>query len=283
MSSDDPQTGREELQFDRVETTSTAADASAPAVASPAVICEMCGKSVGFEYFHVNDKPFCASCRDILLAAAKTPRTAGPLLRAGLFGLGAAIAGAAIYYAVIAITNFEIGLVAILIGYMVGWTVRRGAGGRGGRRFQVLALGLTYWAVGLAYTPLAFKELTGDDKSAEMLSDSSTVDSATPDTAISFVPPARSERAVAPTDSESAGAEADEPMTGRKFLIALGMTFIFVFALPIMSIVSSFPGGILSALIIGIGLHQAWSMTGAHKLTVSGPYKVGSGHHSLTG
>ena len=75
--------------------------------------------------------------------------------------IGAAIAGAAIYYAVIAIAHLEIGIVAILIGYMVGWGVRKGAGGRGGRRFQILAVVLTYWAVGLAYSPLAFEELSG--------------------------------------------------------------------------------------------------------------------------
>src|SRR4029450_6773668 len=83
---------------------------------------------------------------------------------AALFGLGAAIAGAILYYAVIAITNFEIGIVAIAIGFMVGWAVRKGAGGRGGRRFQVLALVLTYWAVGLAYTPITFKQMIEDDK-----------------------------------------------------------------------------------------------------------------------
>ena len=40
---------------------------------------------------------------------------------------------------------------------MVGWAIRKGTAGRGGRRFQILAAVLTYWAVGLAYTPLAFK------------------------------------------------------------------------------------------------------------------------------
>jgi len=284
MSSDNPEENREDLQFDRVVTGSASADAAAPTVTGPTVICEMCGKSVGSEYYHVNEKPVCSSCRDTLLAAAKTPRTVGPLLRAGLFGLGAAIAGAAIYYAVIAITNFEIGLVAILIGYMVGWGVRKGAGGRGGRRFQVLALVLTYWAVGLAYTPLAFKELTRDEKSAQLLGDSATADStaAIGDTAIASLPSATSERADV-SNAEDSSASADEPMTGRKFLLALGMMFVFVFALPVMYIIGSFPGGILSALIIGIGLHQAWTMTGPPKLTVSGPYKVGPGHHSLPG
>jgi hypothetical protein len=59
-----------------------------------------------------------------------------PIVMAGVFGLGAGIVGAVIYYAVIAITNFEIGLVAILIGYMVGQAVRKGARGRGGLRFS---------------------------------------------------------------------------------------------------------------------------------------------------
>lgn len=218
MSSDESQPGREELQFDRVETGAPPPDAT---IGGLNVACEACGRSVGAEYFTVNDKPVCGDCRTTLLEAAKTPRSAGPLLRSGLFGLVAAIVGAAIYYAVIAITNFEIGLVAILIGYMVGYSVRKGANGRGGRRFQVLAVVLTYLAVGLAYAPLAFRELARAEKSAQML--------------------------------------------------------VFVFALPIMSIISSFPGGLLSALIIGIGLYQAWSMTGRPKLAVAGPYKVGPG------
>ena len=221
MSADTP-APREDLQFDRVETSSTASDTSSTSF-GPAVICEMCSMPVGSEYYHVNDKPVCASCRAAVIDAAKTPRSAGPLVQAGIFGLGAAIAGAAIYYAVIAITKFEIGLVAILIGYMVGYAVRKGSGGRGGRRFQVLAIVLTYWAVGLAYTPLAFE----------------------------------------------------------RYSTGIGKLFWLAFALPAMSIISSFPGGLLSALIIGIGLHQAWSMTGAHKLTVSGPYKVGPGSEGV--
>jgi hypothetical protein len=223
MSADTP-SPREELQFDRVETSSPASGATAES-AGPFVICEMCSKPVGDEYHHVNERPVCASCRDVLVESVKTPRSAGPLVKAGVFGLGAAIAGAAVYYAVVAITNYQIGLVAIAIGYMVGYAVRKGAGGRGGRRFQVLALMLTYWSVGLAYTSLGFEQLTRGEQSA---------------------------------------------------LLAITL-FVYSLTLPVISVISSFPGGLLSALIIGIGLYQAWSMTGRHKLAVSGPYKVGPG------
>jgi len=271
MSADDVSAGRDgrdALQFDRVETSGAPSGQGAE---SPAVICEMCGRSAGTEYYHVNGKPVCENCRQVLRSAAETPRTAGPLVRAGVLGLVAAIAGAAIYYAVIAITNFEIGLVAILIGYMVGYMVRRGAGGRGGRRFQILAVVLTYWAVGLAYTPLAFKGLT-DDKTAA--ADSTSV-AETTDTAVSL-PSTDSSALVASSVSDAPGDSSDD---GKRTsaVKALGMVFLLVFALPVLSIVESMPGGILSALIIFIGLRQAWTMTGAHVFNVSGPYKVGAG------
>jgi hypothetical protein len=260
MSSSDAQAERDELQFDRVETSGAQAEAGTE---TPAVLCEACGKPVGSQYYHINGKTACDNCRQLVLSSTVTPRTTGPLVRAGLFGLAAAVAGAAIYYAVIAITNFEIGLVAILIGYMVGYMVRKGAGGRGGRRFQVLAVVLTYWAVGLAYTPLAFKGGSDDDK-VTAASDSTASGSAA------------STPAALDTSNAVSGELRDEGSGGGSALKAFGMLAALVFALPVMYVAQSMPGGILSALIILIGLRQAWSMTASPKLEISGPYKVGA-------
>ena len=259
MSSSDAQTGRDELQFDRVEATGAQNEAGTD---TPAVICDACGKSVGSQYYHVNTRTACDNCRQIVLSSTVTPRTTGPLVRAGLFGLAAAVAGAAIYYAVIAITNFEIGLVAILIGYMVGYMVRKGAGGRGGRRFQILAVVLTYWAVGLAYTPLAFKGASDNDKVA------TASDSAVSNSAVSTPPALDTSNAV----SKEVSAED----SGGSVLKAFGLLAALVFALPVMAIAQSMPGGVLSALIIFLGLRQAWSMTASPNLEISGPYKVGA-------
>lgn len=266
MSADDAQTGQEpspELQFDRVETTGSPRQATAPGVT-----CAVCGRSVGDEYFTANGKPICASCRQVVTTAAATPRSVGPLLLAALFGFGASVAGAAIYYAVIAITNLEIGIVAILIGYMVGWAVRKGAGGRGGRRFQILAVALTYWAVGLAYAPLAYKEVVKGKVSSAARSDS------TPATA-----PTVGERLGDSTQPAAADTRSGlkEEVSGGSALMALGAVFLLIFALPVMSVVGSMPFGLLSALIIFIGLRQAWHMTGATRLEISGPYRVGTG------
>jgi hypothetical protein len=259
MSADDASTKSDELQFDRVETETPR---SAASETGPEVTCVVCQKSVGAEYYQVNGKPVCEVCRQGVTLAAATPRGTGPFLRAGVFGLAAAVAGAAIYYGVIALLNLEIGLVAILIGYMVGYAVRKGIGGRGGRRFQVLALVLTYWAVGLAYTPLAFKGIREGSRDAASGQQADSAQIATP---------AQRDSVTAPNGEPL--QSADRP----GIPIAFAMLFVFVFALPVMYVVGSFPGGLLSALIIGIGLRQAWTMTGAPKLEISGPYKVGAG------
>jgi len=143
------------LQLDRVITES----ATSPSPDKPAVVCEFCQTSIDTEYYHVNGTMCCEGCRRRLESATETPRGFAPLVVAGAFGLGAGIVGAAIYYAVIAITHLEIGIVAILIGYMVGRAVRKGARGHGGLRFQILAVVLTYVSVALAYTPLVLQEM----------------------------------------------------------------------------------------------------------------------------
>ena len=270
MSPDDAPDSRNEpqdLQFDRVETT----DPSGDPAALPTVTCAVCGRSVGASYYTANDKPICASCRDAVTSAAATPRSAGPLLLAGLFGLGAAVAGAAIYYAVIAIANLEIGIVAILIGYMVGWAVRKGAGGRGGRRFQILAVALTYWAVGLAYAPLAFKQLVGGDTKK------SSASALTTDSAAGPTIGERLGDSVKSADSTAKTLSGNDDVSGSEALKAVGALVVLVFALPVLSVFGSLPFGLISALIIFIGMRQAWVMTAPHVIDISGPFKVGTG------
>jgi hypothetical protein len=179
----------------------------------------------------------------------ETPTGVAPLVKAGLFGLGAGIAGAIVYYAVLALLNLEIGIVAILIGYMVGYAVRKGAGG-GGRRFQVMAVALTYAAVGLAYTPIVFK--AADDH--------------------------RNQAAQQATDSASAAAPAETSASKTRVnpLIAILSLLGFIAVLPVLIVFGSLPSGIISGAIISFGMMQAWKMTRTPALTITGPYRVGA-------
>jgi len=242
--------GTEPLQF----------ETAVPAVTSPdtgdartGVTCMACQRTIDVEYFDLNGQPVCEACRTQITAHATTPKGIGVLARAGLFGLGAAILGAVLYYAVIAIANLEIGIVAIAIGYMVGYAVRMATGGRGGRRFQVLALLLTYWAVGLAYTPLAFQQMTGSGGEA---------------TASSEAAPAP-EAALGPEPANAEGSPED-----MSLMLAVAALLVLSMALPVLVVIGSMPSGLISAAIIAFGMHQAWQMTAAPTVQITGPYRI---------
>jgi len=232
------------LQFD------TAVPSVAPSgvITALGVTCTVCQRAVSDEYFDVNGQSVCDGCRTQLAQLAQTPRSWGLFVKAGLFGLVAAILGAILYYAVIAITDFEIGIVAIAIGYMVGWAIRKATANRGGRRYQVMALVLTYWAVGLAYTPLTFQQLAEEDKKEQT---QKATDTAAP-----------------------APAESPDEATALNIPMVLAILVGFSVALPVLVVFGSLPGGLLSALIIGIGMRQAWQMTAVPPLQISGPYRI---------
>jgi hypothetical protein len=261
---DAAQTGSDELQFDRVST--------GPAPSAPpgkvAVTCAACQTSIETTYFEVNGSILCRLCRARAESAAEKPRGIVPFMIATIYGLGAGVVGAIIYYAVIAITNFEIGIVAILIGYMVGYAVHKGAGLRGSRRFQVLAVALTYLSIALAYAPLVFNQATDTAQSAKDAPAATASGNSGTTAAAETVP-----TATAATKTVEAPTER---VSGRRALLSLVFLAAFIAALPVISVFGSLPFGLISAFIIFIGMKQAWRMTGAPSLQILGPYRVGA-------
>lgn len=142
------------LQFDRAEMEESPGERQAPT-------CAFCRTPLTSSYFDINGRIACESCRwKIEEQFLQRPGMAG-FLRAAGAGLGASIAGSGIYYAVRAITEYEIGLISILVGFMVGKSVRWGSRGRGGWVYQALAMFLTYMAIVSTYVPLLVKEVGG--------------------------------------------------------------------------------------------------------------------------
>src|SRR6266487_3574233 len=256
MSDDRTTDAAGELQFDRVITDSPASGSSD----RPAVVCLACHTAIETQYYDINGRSVCHHCREAIESAADTPRGIVPFATASIFGLVAGIAGALLYYAVIAIAHLEIGIVAVLIGYMVGYSVRKGAHGRGGLRFQILAVALTYASVALAYTPLAFGEAVAANR---------RVENARPTNNASTPP------------SEIRHSPAPRP-TAANLLFAMASILAFIASLPVLVVFASFPSGVISAFIIFIGMRQAWRMTGAPGLLILGPYTVGSAPASAT-
>jgi hypothetical protein len=237
MSPDDPNN----LQFDKAE-----------AVAGPAkgLTCAKCQAPIVTSYYEAGGNTFCETCAKELKEQLEAGKESASFPRALVFGLAGALAGAAVYFAVVAITGYEIGLISILVGFMVGWAVRQGTRGFGSRRYQVLAFALTYLAIASTYTGLATREMA--QRGSLVFSRSEL---ATPDTAVISV-----------TGAVERG--------GGRLLVSLALITL---VMPIFAIFGGLPSSLITGLIIGFGLRQAWIMNGPVGITFSGPFRVGTG------
>src|SRR3954469_19696489 len=101
------------LQFDQAERPAAAA--------SPrqGVVCANCKKTLTGVYHMLNASIICSTCRQRLERELNGGSGSGRFAKALLYGLGGAVVGSLIYYAVLAATGMEIGLIAILVGWLV--------------------------------------------------------------------------------------------------------------------------------------------------------------------
>ncbi len=224
-----------DLQFDRAEFEQ-------PPPASP--VCAACGQAVWSVYYAVNGQMLCERCKTDLEIHANQGSRAGRFLRAAVYGLGAGGVGAAVWYAVRATTGYEVGVIAIGVGFFVGSAVRKGSSGRGGWRYQALAMFLTYASIVSTYVPEIVTALRqGADKH--------TQGAGTPE---------RPARGVAPMN----------PVVAMSLFLAV--VFAIAFAAP-------FLGGfqnIMGIVIIGIALYDAWKINKKVSPESTGPHRVGA-------
>ncbi len=203
-----------------------------------AKICIACKNPISGQYFHANGNVICADCAQRIESHQQAPPHAS-LLKAAIYGGGAALAGCAIY-AIVGMMGVEIGIIAILVGWMVGKAIRYASGGLGGRAQQILAVLLTYFAITTSYIPIWIYQASK----------------------IKHEQPAQ--------QSAEAPKPAQPTMSrGQAILFILGLAaaapFIAVFE-------GSAPSALISLFILFIGLRQAWVMTRRPEIIITGPY-----------
>ena len=269
----------EPLQFDVAE---SAASSDAPHHGQ----CRGCGQPIQDTYYEVNGSVVCAACR------ADIERPRGTRLRRALkataLGTLAAIGGSLLYFGVAALTKREFGLVAIAVGFMVGTAVRRGSGGRGGWAYQTLAIALTYLAIVSTYVPLVVKEFQKEGANAaarEHVStapipmDTITISAQAPSSAArstdSSSRPRRTENAtVMQAGTPRPASRADSTHLGPgTVLLGIGALVLLAAIVPIAAGFSN----LIGLLIIGIAVFEAWKLNRRVQLTITGPYRLGSG------
>jgi hypothetical protein len=139
-----PPPDNQDLQFDKAEFNSGV----------PLLPCTACGKALGEYYFEANGKTLCGDCKQKVEARFSGGFKPTHFLRAVAAGFLAALLDYLLYFIIKVTTGYEFGLVAILVGFMVGVAVRWGSGGSGGWLYQLLALFFTYNAIVLTYVPM---------------------------------------------------------------------------------------------------------------------------------
>src|SRR5262249_29377057 len=116
-------------------------------------VCGACRRPISDTYYEANGRVFCAACRDAVASVLTGGSGAVRLVKALVFGTGAAAVSAVVWYGIVEITKLELGIIAVAVGLAVGGAVRAGAEHRGGWAYQTIAVLLTYLAIAASYVP----------------------------------------------------------------------------------------------------------------------------------
>lgn len=234
-----------------------------------ALSCSICESPIADQYF-IRDTAFvCARCEGPARAAGPPGSGFGRLAGALAVGTLAAIVASALWMAVTELTGYEIGLIAIAVGWIVGVAIQLGSRGVGGLPYQLIAVFLTYTAIVMTYVPLLVAEFRNEWTPPP--SESSQAEDFGLDHALHLEPLEARESPTAADGDETpalASAEAPENVELAAWLIAIP----FAYAVPFLS---GFENAI-GILIIGFALYQAWQTTAKAPSPWSGPFQVGS-------
>ena len=173
------------------------------------------------------------------------------------------------------ITGYEVGLVSILVGYLVGKAVFFGAGHRGGWSYQLLAVVLTYLAIVSTYLPFVFEEIgryEGAQAAVEQ-SGSASVDSFNRDVPLLSAASQDSAPDFPETEIDDEFSTAEGSIEGIGWVesaLALLLLTGLIVAMPFLAGMDN----IIGLLIIGFGLYQAWSLNRKTVLLINGPFQI---------
>ena len=218
--------------------------------------CQFCHQPIGTNYFRINAATACAACADQARnQLAKDTHSA--FARAVLFGVGAAVLGLILYATFEIITSITIGYAALAVGWIIGKAMITASGGIGGRRYQIVAVLLTYAAVSLAAVPVAIHDFAQHprelQKKSAQTNGASSPDSLSPDS--------------------SSGADSS-PVNQKPGFGAEMVRLAFLgLASPFLDLASNPFGGLIGLFILFIGMRFAWHFTASRPAEVFGPFE----------
>ena len=206
---------------------------------SSTLACAACRRAISGSYYKVKGAPVCAECTAKIRAQIPQDSHAA-FVRAVIFGIGGAVLGFALYVGFALATGLIIGFVSLAVGFIVGKAMQMGSGGVGGRRYQVVAVLLTYLSVSMSAVPIAIEQNRHHQIQAQS-----------------------AEATVQPRVHLNPGK-------------AIGVLALIGIASPILELQDPVHG-IIGLVILLVGIRFAWRFTADRTVNVSGPYTDAAG------
>lgn len=256
---------------------------------TPVSACQRCKAGIANTYYTNQAEVICQQCYQVL---SQGPRLGGfvAFLRACLFGGIVAVLCAVLSFAISYLTGYELGIVWLFLGVAIGIGVHVGSEARGGIGYQLLAVLLTYLAIGSSLTILAVVEMrkgkTEGNSGAPAIvsqlpgfSQAISPGSPTPSPLVSPSPVASASPAASSTPREDGPALTPaEEHAATALGTALGLVLVGAFlalmvvAMPVVVMASS-P---ISIVIYGFGMHSAWKVCRRQPVELAGPFELRS-------
>jgi hypothetical protein len=227
------------LQFNRAEYAD-------PSAAGPK--CANCKEPIAQEYWKLGQQIFCGRCRAGIEDVFAKSKSAASFGKAVLWGGGVAVACGIGYAVVAGALHMHLALITIGIAYVVAKVIRKASRGVGGRRYQLLAVALTYFASTMGYVPSVIGGISGHSKKTASAADS-------PEKV-----------------NDEAPAAEKAPLGPGAVVVAAVVVVVISLAAPFLEITDS-PLGLL---IVLFGLWEAWKLSRGVTLNIEGPLRVGA-------
>jgi hypothetical protein len=259
--------------------------------------CSDCRNVSRISYYALNERPVCVRCKQQYAERIARATAPGAWGRTVIHGFNAAALGALVTALSISIFGFTRILCAVGVGYLVGSAIKKANGGWPGRKYQILAVGLTYFALGFGSiipTLLVLRSSRRDYQHAvagsvaaararaaadsEAANDPNKPSASSVDQLAEIADSMEAARSKKPVRKSAAGQSADQ-------LARVSLFGVFTGALTLMltlPILANLQYGIYAAglglIAFAFGMKKAWDLTeGGVVLQLSGPYKVGEG------
>jgi hypothetical protein len=220
-------------------------------------VCAQCATPITDRYYTVGSHVLCEPCH-FAFQNAKAPGNAATRLfgAAGLGALAAAI-GCALWMAVTELTGYEIGLIAIAVGYLVGMAVHIGSRRVGGLAYQLLAVFLAYSAIVMTYVPMIANQMIASEEFQSGM-----------EAGESEIWAEAADPAADPVEGEEPNAPALNPEDAA--------VLAWISAIPLAYMLPFLMGfeNAIGILIIGFALWQAYRMNARAKIELQGPFRL---------